>query len=331
LFFNKVFHKHIKCLVFILVLMFSIEGCGMNNIKNTDISADKRIEILTLKYNAIMFNMGKEQGEGGKIVLTTAYNALKWGYGQGKWNLVGIEDLWAEALKEGGVLFNRPHEKRWGTTTAEETLDLIGQTTVGPWQLTTTNIKNVYGIPYGVKQNWTVRQTVEYLIANPEIQAKMIADYIQNSYTKYGKRSPYGIQNYFWLEAYVKREIGQGKWSDSVLCKIPTGKTWKDLTPEDKANTGYYAKQLLLGNNHENHGLMFWLWVTGDIDGIKDVFRVWRGQKVMVWDPEKNDAVLTEKQGDYRIKSEDILYCDCHPEFKQKMVMLVEESNITDK
>lgn len=274
------------------------------------------------RYERILAQSGSF-GDGGKIVLDVAYDALREGRTTGKWPLVGLEDLWAESIKEGGILFNKP-EKRWGKTTAAETKDMIGQTTIGPWQITVGNVKNEYGLPYGVKSDWSNNEVMEYCRAHPEIQAKMISDYIQKAYTAYGRRGPYGIQRYFWLEAYVKGEIGQGAWDKSVLPNPPDG-DWKKLTPEMKADTGFYAKQLFCGSVHNPHSLLYWLSVTGDDDGIRDALRVWRDQKLMVWDAAKNDAVLTDRPGNFAIHPEDLKYMEAFPEQHARVKALVLE------
>jgi len=277
---------------------------------------------LETRYERIVARM-EPFGEGGKIVLDVAHDVLSEGRADGKWDLVGLEDLWAESIKEGGVLFNKP-EKRWGKTTAEETRDMIGQTTIGPWQITVTNVKNEYGLPYGVQEDWSNNQVMDYCREHPEIQAKMISDYIQKAYTQYGKRSPYGIQRYFWLEAYVKGEIGQGEWDKSVLPVAPDG-DWRKLTPEMKADTGFYAKQLVCGNSHNPHGLLYWLCVTGDGEGIRDLLRTWRDQKKMIWDADKKDAVLTDEPGHFAIHAEDLKYMERFPECHSRVTKLVNE------
>ncbi|MDI6642408.1 MAG: hypothetical protein QME68_08900, partial [Elusimicrobiota bacterium] len=285
-------------------------------------SPKERIAQLDHKYKLICEEIkNRWYGEGGQIVLKVAYDALKWGYRKGKWDLIEIEDLWTEAIMEGGVLFNKP-DKRWGPTGPAETLDMLGQTTIGPWQLTTTNIQNIYGLPYGIKKEWQVSQVIEYCRRHPEIQAKMIADYIQNSYKLYGVRSPYGIQNYFWLEAFVKGEIGQGKWYDSSLVKLKEGQTWEDITPEQKKQTGFYAKQILLGNPWEPHGMFYWFYITKDFDAIKQVLKTWKQQKKYVWDDSQNKAIVTEENGNFEITPEDIIFCNCHPKYKEAIKKL---------
>jgi hypothetical protein len=261
--------------------------------------------------------------EGGRIVLDVAYSTLREGKAEGKWDRVGLEDLWAEAIKEGGVLFNQP-ERRWGKTTAEETRDMIGQTTIGPWQITVTNVKNKYGLPYGVKPDWSNNEVNDYIRQHPEIQVKMISDYIQEAYSDYGKRSPYGIQRYFWLEAYVRGWIGQGEWDKSVLPTAPDG-DWRKLTPEMKADTGFYAKQLVCGNSHNPYGLLYWLWVSGNTEGMRDLLRTWRDQKLMTWDEENGKAVLTDEPGNFAIHPEDLKYMEQFPEAHAEVARIVKE------
>lgn len=272
------------------------------------------------KYERISQNID-EYGPGGRMVLDVAYFALAKGKAKGKWPLVSIEDLWAHAIKEGRSLFNKP-DKRWGRTTAAETHDMIGQTTIGPWQITVTNVKNIYGLPYGVSKDWTNTQVNDYCREHPEIQAMMISDYIQLSYDDYGLRSPYAIQRYFWLEAYAKGEIGQGPWDSSPLAVPPSGK-WEDITPEMKRNTGFYAKQLLLGSKYNKHGLLYWLYITKDFEGIKDVFKTWKNQVRYVWKEDR--AVPTDEPGNFAIKPEDFKYCTDNPEFHQTLLKLLKE------
>ena len=287
--------------------------------QTTQSTTDTLITLLE-KHTRISQNID-EYGPGGRMVLDVAYFALAKGKAKGKWPLVSLEDLWAHAIKEGRSLFNKP-EKRWGRTTAQETHDMIGQTTIGPWQITVTNVKNIYGPPYGVKKEWTNKQVNDYCREHPEIQAMMISDYIQLSYDDYGLRSPYAIQRYFWLEAYAKGEIGQGAWDKSPLAVPPSG-NWKDITPEMKRDTGFYAKQLLLGSKYNKHGLLYWLYITKDYEAIKDVFRTWKDQVHHVWKGDR--AVPTTEPGNFAIKPEDFKYCTDDPEFHQTLLKLLKE------
>lgn len=305
-------------IVFIMALIISV-GCCMLQKQQTP---EKAIADLDQKFEKIKSFIREEMyGPGGLQVLTVAYNGLREKKMNGEVLLVGIEDLWAHAIKEGSVLFNKP-DKRWGKTTAEETSDMLGQTTIGPWQITIWNVKDIYGPPYGVKKEWTNAEVYAWAREHPDIQAKMIADYIQLSYEDYGKRSPYAIQRYFWLDAFVKGEIGQGEWTKSPVAKSPTGK-WEDLTPEMKRDTGFYAKQLLLGTEYNQHGLLFWQWVTGDTDAIKDTLLTWKNTKKHVWQDGK--AVPTNEPGNFAIHPEDVIWCDCHPEYKQEIKQLIKD------
>lgn len=276
---------------------------------------------LDRRYERLVPHIGPF-GEGGKIVLDVAYHALREGKAEGKWSLVGLEDLWAECIKEGRGLFNDP-ARRWGKTTAEETKDLIGQTTIGPWQITVTNVKTIYGIPYGISPEWSDAEVYAFCRDHPEVQAKMISDYIQGSYSKYGRRSPHAIQYYFWLEAYVKGWIGQGAWDKSVLAEPPDG-DWRKLTPEMKADTGFYAKQLLLGSRGNPYGLLYWLCITGDEPAILDTLRVWRDQKKMVWDDAARAGRFLDEPGGFAIQPEDLLYVQ-DPECRAALTRLVEQ------
>ena len=284
------------------------------------------LEDLDRRYEAIRAT-GDAYGPGGRIVLDTAYRVLREGRARGQWPLVGLEDLWDEAIQEGAGLFNQP-DRRWGKTTAAETKDMIGQTTIGPWQITVTNVKAKYGLPYGVQPEWPDAQVYAYCRDNPDIQAKMIADYIQEAGTNYGRRGPYAIQRYFWLEGYTRGWIGQGAWDKSVLPEPPGG-DWTKLTPEMKADTGFYAKQILVGWRGNPRGLLYWLWVTGDTGGIRAALRTWRDQKRMVWDARTGDAVRTSEPGDFAIHPADLQYvkafAECHAEFVKLVLEVLTE------
>ncbi len=308
----------------LLFLAIAVSGCRttLTPDRAGPLTGEAAAADLARRYELILAHSGN-WGEGGKIVLDVAYNALREGRAAGKWDKVGLEDLWAESIKEGGGLFNKP-DKRWGKTTAQETKDMLGQTTIGPWQITVQNVKSEYGLPYGIQRDWTNQQVYDYCRDHPEIQAKMISDYIQKAYTTYGRRGPYGIQRYFWLEAYVKGEIGKGAWDKSVLPTAPDG-DWRKLTPEMKADTGFYAKQLVCGTSYNPYGLLYWLWVTKDDAGIRYLLRTWRDQKLMVWDGAMNDAVPTDKPGDFAIRPDDLKYLEKFPECKADLTRLVNE------
>ncbi len=260
---------------------------------------------LEQRYRRIVAASGA-YGPGGREVLDVAYRTLREGRMQGKWLRVGLEDLWTEALQEGASLFNDP-ERRWGRTTAAETKDMLGQTTIGPWQITVENVRHTYGRPYGVMAEWTDLQIYEYCRDRPAIQAAMICDYIEEAYGKYGRRGPYGIQRYFWLEGYVRGWIGQGRWDKSVLPVPPDG-DWKRLTPEMKADTGFYAKQVVCGWPGSGGRLLYWLSVTGDGAGILELLRTWRDQRRMVWNEATGEAELTTEPGGFAIHAADLTY-----------------------
>jgi hypothetical protein len=301
--------------VIALMLALGVFWCGCALLQP---GAKPHVKLATLddKYERMKAFIGdKMYGPGGLEVLTVAYKSLREKQERGEAQLVGLEDLWAHALKEGASLFNKP-DKLWGKTTAEETRDMLGQTTIGPWQMTIQNVREIYGPPYGVKKDWTNTQAYEYVRAHPEIQAKMIIDYIQLSYTDYGVRGPYAIQRYFWLEAYVKGEIGQGDWQKSPVASPPDG-NWKNLTPAMMRDTGFYAKQLLLGSRYNQYGLLFWLYVTQDANAIRDTLRTWKHQKIYVWKGDK--AVPTDEPGKFAIPPSDVIYPEKYPEIRDDL------------
>lgn len=263
-----------------------------------------------------------EYGPGGKDVLKTAYEGLLEHHTEGKAPSVELVDLWTESLQEGSILFDKP-DKLWGVTPAEETLDLIGQTTIGPWQITDWNIRDTFGVPYGVQKDWNLKRIVRFCQSNPLVQAKMAADYVQNADNLYGRRTPYAIQSYFWLEAYLKEEIGLSQWDLPVLVQ-PDPETKKlEVTPEKMKRTGFYGKQIVMGHSIQKHGLLYWLWVLQDEEGIKDVLRTWREQKKWRWDVQAKKAVPTEEPGKFEIKEYDVRYCACHPDYVSRLKEII--------
>lgn len=292
--------------------------------------------VLEEKYQRILVFIGEEMyGHGGPVVLKVAHEALQEKHVAGEAPLVGLEDLWSHALQEGLALFNQP-EHLWGRTTAEQTADMIGQTTIGPWQMTLWNIRNHYGPRYGIDPDWTDTELYAFCRDHPDVQAKMIIDYIQLSYETLGRRTPYAIQRYFWLEPFVIGELGQAlDWTKSVVAKPPAGGTWQDLTPEMKADTGFYAKQILLGTPYTNSGLLFWLNVTGDREAIRDVLRAWRDQKRLVVaetpntprtsDLEGVSYISTEEPGGFAVQPDDVVFYTDHPRIHQAIRDLARE------
>ncbi|MEQ9453594.1 MAG: hypothetical protein RLN76_03230 [Phycisphaeraceae bacterium] len=272
---------------------------------------------------------------GGLEVLDTAYRNLKQQHASGQASLVGLEDLWAHSLQEAVSLFKQP-DRLWGKTTAEETADMIGQTTIGPWQLTVTNIRNIYGPPYGVDPSWTNAEIYAFCRDHHDIQANMIIDYIQRSYEQFGRRSPYAIQRYFWLEPYVRGELGQADdWAKSPVAKPPPGMTWQDLTPAMKADTGFYAKQILMGAPYTDTGLLFWLHVTGDTDGLLTALRTWRDQtRVIVNDQPANANTIesqgvtyttTNQPGHFAVQPDDVRFYTIDPSHRDPIRALIQQ------
>jgi hypothetical protein len=94
-----------------------------------------------------------------------------------------------------------------------------------------------------------------------------------------------------------------------------------------KADTGFYAKQVLVGWKH-SPGLLYWLCVTGDGAGIREALQIWRDQKIMVWDDsvsEGGDAVLTSQPGRFAVQPEDFKYLDAYPQCQRLLQNLARE------
>lgn len=252
----------------------------------------------------LILDKSRDCGAGGATVLETAYHVLSAGNEIARWPDVGLEDLWTHALQEGAAMFRRP-ETLWGPTGPEQTRDMIGQTTLGPWQITIDNVRTRFGLPYGIGADWPPDRVADFCRQRPVVHAGMICDYIQSAYSELGRRSPYAIQSYFWLAAFVKGEIGQGAWDRSVLAVAPDG-DYRKLTPELKRDTGFYAKQIVCGHKHNPRGLLYWLWVTRDRHGIAELLRTWRDQLRRTWDESAGKAVLTGEPGRFALTADDL-------------------------
>ena len=222
----------------------------------------------------------RPHGSAGLSVLKESFNTMS----RRDYRWVGLEDLWATALKEGRTLFtgSRP----WGATLPGETGDMLGQTTVGPWQITIANARE-YGAACGVEKSWDDNRVIAFLESQPAVQARISADFIEESYREYGRRTPLAMQRYFWLDGFLQKKIGQGAWYNSVLAKTAAG----------MAATGFYAKQLLLGSRFNPEGLLYWLYRTGDEDGVRETLAAWK---------EKGHEILPQ----------DLDHCSCDTDFR---------------
>ncbi len=225
---------------------------------------------LSVRYEKIRA-AATDYGKDGMEVLRIAYDAIQ----NGNYRQTGIEDLWTTALQEGKSLFGTG--RLWSVTGPAKTGDMLGQTTIGPWQITAQTLQNY--------------KTTDI---SPKLQARIAADLIEKSYDRLGKRAPLAIQSYFWLEAFEQKRIGQGPWYNSVLAK----------SPAEMKNTGFYAKQIILGSRFNSRGLLYWLHVTGDEDAIRDVLRTW-------------------SRNGYPIRKEDLQHCDCDVEFRRHLLRLL--------
>ena len=253
-----------------------------------------------------MSDRSRDLGDGGREVLETAYHTLAAGRAMGRWPDVGLEDLWSHAIKEGRGLFADP-TTRWGRPTAARARDVVGQTTIGPWQMTLRNVQRLYGQPYGVRYDWPAADVFRFVEDRPGVQAGMICDYVATSYASLGPRGPLAIQRYFWLSAFVKGDIGQAAWDRGVLPEAPDGDPAK-LTYAMRRQTGFYAKQILLGTRANPRGLLYWLWVTGDLDAIRATLLAWKQQRDVTWNEGPADVLYLESTGHYAIVVDDLKY-----------------------
>ena len=65
--------------------------------------------------------------------------------------------------------------------------------------------------------------------------------------------------------------------------------------------------------------------MTGDQEGIREVLRIWRDQRVMVWDDQKNDAVRTERPGLFAIQPDNLKYVEPPSSCRDDLAQLVQE------
>lgn len=315
---------------FLILLVGACAGCPFMPPAVPEAHSPEFVD-LDRRYKAISAHI-EPYGPGGQAVLDVAYRVLREGRAEGRWPLVGLEDLWAEAIKEGSTLFGRA-DRRWGLTSVRETDATLPHNTIGPWQITIRNIRLVYGPPYGVDPEWPETRVYVFCRDHPDVQARMIADYIQEAYASYGRRGPYGIQRYFSLKRFVRGEIGLGPWDASVY-PAPSGGDPPLSLAERRANTGFYAKQFLLGTRAQPHGLIYWLWITGDTDAIRRVLRVWRDQRRFAWDDTRERPLLTRADGYFAIYPEDLKYLsafpDCHAEVERLVREVLSEQEPVD-
>lgn len=218
-------------------------------------------------------------------VLAVAYRTVR----HSKNDLVGLEDLWTAALKEGKTLFK--NSNLWKATYPSRTHDMLGQTSIGPWQLTLSTARKFYPMK---RKPLTDSELLNGLEQNPETQAEIAASIFESSYKSYGQRSPMAIQNYFWLEPFQKKEIAQGPWYASVLA----------INPQDRRNTGFYAKQFLLGSRFNPEGLLYWLYITRDHTAVREALRTW-------------------SEAGYPIHQQDLAHCSCPSDFQKYLRSLL--------
>lgn len=176
---------------------------------------------------------------------------------------------------------------------------MLGQTTIGPWQITLANARD-YGPRCGVQPEWEDRALISYLQSHPVIQACLAAEFIEASYRDLGRRSPLAIQRYFWLDGYLQKKIGLGPWYCSVLAK----------DQQHMSQTGFYAKQLLLGSRYNPEGLLYWLYRTGDEPAVRETLRLW------------------EEKG-HPIRIDDLNHCACNNEFRLWLKRILENHEAT--
>jgi hypothetical protein len=69
------------------------------------------------------------------------------------------------------------------------------------------------------------------------------------------------------------------------------------LHPREMSQTGFYAKQLLLGSKYNPEGLLYWLWITGEEEAIRTTLDRW-----------KHDG--------YPVTQKDLEHCSCDPNFQ---------------
>ncbi len=254
--------------------------------------------------------------------LDACHDGLKKLYEQGRAPLVELADLWALQWSVPHILM---HVKK-----GEDGLEARAD----------KELLMKYGSDCGFKADWSSVEMGNYLQDHPESEAMLAAEKLQDLYSTFGKRSPYALQGYkFKLRPFLNGETAQGAWDDVAVTNKETRKT---------NFTGFYAKQLLLGrpdqlfgtaarmgmgkgNRSQEYeivqpGILYWLWVSDDKEGIKDALAVWRNQAKWVWNNDKKIPVSTQEPGQYEIKKEDIKYPMSEGEFLEVVKGIIDGS-----
>ena len=292
-------------LLFGLVLIYNLAGSETIKKKYSN-SIQNQYSILSDKIHSIGVNK-QDYWIGGQDVLDVAYYGLKELHQKGKDPLVDLVDLWSLALMQGIESFRKP-DLIWGILQPQTVSLDEADTLVGPWRLSMTWVIFNYGTEYGYQPGWSLPKKEKYFWKHPEVQAKIAADFIQDIYANYGKRSPYALQSYYSLDLFLTDKIGKGPWSDPI-----------DMAQKF---SGFAGKQILLGNNYNVHGLLYWLWTVGDLKGVRETLMSWQNQSKWVLD----DTVgyrITDTPGNFGIKIEDLIYCNCHPEYKKEIKKII--------
>ncbi len=227
--------------------------------------------------------------------LDACQEGLKKLYAQGKAPLVELADLWAMQWPQKHLLLS--HHK-----------------TENGWELgIDKDILIKYGPDCGITDDPTKVNIVDFVQDHPEAEAMMAAERLQELFVQFGRRSPYAYQGFEEdLKPFLNGVVGQEAWGARPRLSM------EEDNPKKTDFAGKYVvlglKGLIFGGGEfatyeiNRPGLLYWLWLCEDTDGIKNCLIVWRDQVKFKWDDATNVPVKTADPGQFEIKKEDIQY-----------------------
>jgi hypothetical protein len=119
-----------------------------------------------------------------------------------------------------------------------------------------------------------VASMTEILEKHPGLNSLIAAHIIRANYDSFGPCDPRAIRSYFWLT--IQKNLNPKKWLAKVRFPddIPPTKEngWEDNNAHKR---GDYGKQVLLGNDYNDRGTIFWHAAAGDEKSILQLVQAW--------------------------------------------------------